>query len=194
MTGVGERSHLLDARVNLSTHVSDIVNVIKWERLQDIVLVGHSYGGFVITGVAEQLQHAISSIVFVDAFVPDNGQALNDRGAMRQVREAIENREIAAAPPPAEFFNVNERDRAWVDAMSTPHPVATFTERVTETGARERIAGKVYVLAAARPTPPFAAAYTKYRSSPGWRTYEVPCGHFVMIDMPERLTEILLEA
>src|SRR5215468_3419613 len=73
MTGLGERSHLLDARINLATHIADIVNVIKWEKLEDIVLVGHSYGGVIISGVAEQMRQSIGSIVFLDAFVPASG-------------------------------------------------------------------------------------------------------------------------
>jgi hypothetical protein len=109
------------------------------------------------------------------------------------IQEASEKREVAVAPPSAEFFGVNDKDRAWVDAMQTPHPVASLVDRVMETGARDRIARKLYV-AAAPPTPPFDAYYAKYRSNPGWRTYEVPCGHFVMIDRPERVAEILLEA
>src|SRR2546425_220660 len=72
MTGLGERSHLIDGKVNLATHVRDIVNVIKWESLNDIVLVGHSYGGMIISGVAEEMREAIGSIVFLRAFLPGN--------------------------------------------------------------------------------------------------------------------------
>ena len=68
---MGERSHLLDPKINLATHVTDIVNVIKWEGLKDIVLVGHSYGGVIISGVADQMHDSIGSIVFLDAFVPE---------------------------------------------------------------------------------------------------------------------------
>ncbi len=189
MTGVGERSHLLDAKVSLATHVTDIVNVIKWERLSDIVLVGHSYGGMVITGVAEQVQKVVGSIVFLDAFFPENGQALVDLAPQTTrdaVRMAKERSEISLKPLPAAFFEVNEKDRAWVDTMCTMHPVATFTDKVMETGARERIAKKAYVRATGHPGAAFDAAYTKYRSIPGWRTYGVPCGHYVMVDMPER--------
>ena len=197
LTGLGERSHLLDAKVDLTTHITDIVNVIKWERLSDIVLVGHSYGGMVITGVAEEVEPAIASIVFLDAFVPENGQSLLDIGGAQAIRDAIraaqERGEIATAPPPATFFHVNEKDRAWVDAMCTPHPIATRTTRVAETGARERISRKTYVRAAGNTEPNFDRFLAKYRSAPGWRTYEVPCGHDVMIDMPERLTDILVE-
>jgi pimeloyl-ACP methyl ester carboxylesterase len=88
MTGLGERSHLLDVKINLSTHVTDIANVIKWEGLNDFVLVGHSYGGFVISAVAEQMREPIASIAFLDAFLPDDGQSLSDI-ASQPVREGI---------------------------------------------------------------------------------------------------------
>ena len=193
MTGLGERSHLLDAKVNLSTHITDIANVIKWERLDNIVLVGHSYAGMVITGVAGQAEHAIGSIVYLDAFLPDDGQSLTDLGAQQQIRSAGEKGELAVAPPSAASFAVNEKDRAWVDAMSTPQPVATLTEKVMGAVARDRIARKTYVQATGRRAPPFTAARAKIQSAPAWRIYEVPSGHFVMIDMPERLVEILQE-
>jgi pimeloyl-ACP methyl ester carboxylesterase len=196
LTGLGERSHLLDAKVNLATHITDVVNVIKWERLSDIILVGHSYGGMVITGVAERMQLAIASIVFLDAQVPENGQSEVDIqiGARRsQILAAQEKGEVAIPPPPASSFRVNEADRPWVDAMCTPHPVSTLTEKVMESGARERIARKTFIRATGSRAPGPDAVLAKYRSAPGWRTYEVPSGHDVMVDMPERLTEILLE-
>ena len=195
LTGLGERSHLLNAQVNLTTHVTDVASVIKWERLDDIVLVGHSYGGMVITGVAEQAEMAIASIVFLDAFVPENGQALADiaPGPAGLVRTARERGQIAVPPLSAESFRVNEKDRAWIDAMCTPHPIATFTEKLVVTGARERFAKKAYVRASGYPSAPLDAAYAKCRAA-GWRTHEMPCGHYVMVDLPEGLAEILLQA
>ena len=123
MTGLGERSHLIGGKIDLATHVTDIVNVIKWENLNDIVLVGHSYGGVIISGVAEQMREAIGSIVFLDAFLPANGDTLAAK-ASQPVREAIaglvEKGESTMKPVPAAVFRVNEKDRAWVDAMCTP--------------------------------------------------------------------------
>ena len=195
LTGLGARSHLLDAKVNLTTHITDIVNVIKWERLSDIVLVGHSYGGMVNIGVAERAEPTISSIVFLDAIIPENGQSAIDAypplggGA----RTALEKQQTAIPPQPAAFFGVNEADRAWIDALCTSQPAATFTEKIIGTGAHERIARKAYVRAVGFPSAPFDGYLAKCRSTPGWRTYEVPSGHDVMIDVPERLTDILLE-
>src|SRR3984957_16229746 len=78
LTGLGERSHLVRAGIDLKTHIADVVNVIKWEGLSDVVLCGHSYGGFVISGVAEAMAPAVRSIVFLDAFVPKHGDAVRD--------------------------------------------------------------------------------------------------------------------
>jgi pimeloyl-ACP methyl ester carboxylesterase len=89
MTGLGERSHLLDAKINLATHVTDIVNVIKWESLNDIVLVGHSYGGAVVSGVAEQVPEAIGCFVFLDAFAPENGESVASLTTRRQAIEEL---------------------------------------------------------------------------------------------------------
>ena len=74
LTGCGERSHLNSAGINLDTHITDVVNVIKWEELEEVVLCGHSYGGWVISGVVEQLLEHISALIFLDAFLPENGQ------------------------------------------------------------------------------------------------------------------------
>jgi pimeloyl-ACP methyl ester carboxylesterase len=196
MTGLGERSHLIGGKIDLATHVTDIVNVIKWENLKDIVLVGHSYGGVIISGVAEQMRDAIGSIVFLDAFVPANGDTLAAK-ASQPVREGIaalvEKGETAMKPVPAAVFRVNEKDRAWVDAMCTPHPVATLTDKITLTGARERIAKKAYIRAKSYPSVPFDGFYDELKTNSAWRVYELPSGHDVMVDMPDRLTEILLE-
>src|SRR5262245_48956795 len=196
MTGLGERSHLLSPSVNLATHITDIVNVIKWEGLSNIVLVGHSYGGMIISGVAEQAQPTIGSLVFLDAFLPDSGASLAE-GASQPVREAIaaavQKGETTLKPVPAAVFRVNEKDRAWVDGLCTPHPIATLTDKIALTGARDRVAKKAYIRAKGYPSVPFDAAQQHLKADPAWRVYELPCGHDAMVDMPERLTEILLE-
>jgi len=111
LTGLGERSHLLRASVNVSTHVTDVVNLMKWERLSDVVLCGHSYGGLVVSGVAEQMASAIGSIVFLDAFVPENGDSMADltSQAVRDgLKAANERGDLAVPPRPAAAVLVNE--------------------------------------------------------------------------------------
>ena len=198
LTGLGERSHLMRAGINVSTHVTDIVNVLKWERLTDVVLCGHSYGGFVISGVAEQAADRIGSIVFLDAFVPLNGESMasiTSQAVRDSLKAASERGEISVPPRPAKAFLVNDADQDWVDSLTGPQPIETMTEQVRIAGARDRIAKKSYIRAGAYPNPGFDAALArlKTKTDKAWRTYDVPCGHDVMVDMPERLAEILLE-
>jgi pimeloyl-ACP methyl ester carboxylesterase len=197
LTGLGERAHLLSPAVNLDTHIADVVNLIRYEGLSDIVLVGHSYAGFVISGVAEQEESAIASFVFLDAFVPEDGDSMATIGTSttREAMEAAAKRGETTLPPrPAEFFHVNPADRPWIDRLCGPHPIGTFLQPVKVTGARERIGKKVYIRAEAYPNPVFDTHAAKLKARPGWRVYDVPCGHDVMVDMPDRLVEILLEA
>jgi len=196
LSGLGERSHLLGAGIDLGTHITDVVNVLKWEGLGDVVLCGHSYGGFVISGVAEETA-AVRAIVFLDAFVPRDGESVLDLTgpAVREAASAAKARGDLGVPPrPAEAFGVNPADRAWVDRLCGPQPIATFTDKIALTGAAGRIARKAYVRAASYANPGFDRAFAAVQSDPAWRSYTVDCGHDVMVDAPERLCEILLEA
>jgi pimeloyl-ACP methyl ester carboxylesterase len=196
LTGVGDRSHLLTKDVNLTTHANDVANLIKWEDLKDVVLVGHSSAGFVITQAAEQIGPSVASIVYLDAFVPQPGDSLislANPGPRKALEEAVAKGELVAKPVPAAAFKVNEKDRAWVDAKCTPHPLAAVTEKIAAAGAREKIARKTYIRATGFESPVFDQTLAKMKTSPGWKTYEVPSGHDVMVDMPDRLVEIVLE-
>jgi len=196
LTGLGERAHLLHPNIDLSLHVADVLGLIKCERLNNIVLVGHSYGGFVISSVAEVVANKISSIVFLDAFIPDNGEALLDvvQPAVQEVIQGVLDRRDTTVPVrDAAAFKVNEKDRAWVDSLATPQPIGTMTEKIKLTGARERVATKTYIRAAGYPNVSFDKAYARTKADSSWHTYEVPCGHDVMIDEPDRLADILRE-
>jgi pimeloyl-ACP methyl ester carboxylesterase len=197
LTGLGERAHLLRAGIDLKTHITDVVNVMKWEELTDVVLCGHSYGGFIISGVAEAMAPAIRSIVFLDAFVPKNGDAIRDLtgpAVQEAIDGALQRGDLAIPPRSAEAFGVNPADRAWVDRLCVGQPIGCFTDKIALTGARDRIAKKSYIRAAAYANPGFDRALAAIKSDPSWRTYAVNCGHDVMVDDPARLTEILLEA
>ena len=88
LTGLCERSHLLTPAIDLDTHILDIVNELKWQELKDVVIVGHSYGGMVISGVAEKMEKAIASFVMLDAFMPENAQSVADSGRRRCVTDS----------------------------------------------------------------------------------------------------------
>jgi pimeloyl-ACP methyl ester carboxylesterase len=195
LTGLGDKSHLLNPQVNLTTHISDVVNLIKWEDLKDIVLVGHSYGGYIITGVAEQFAPNIASIVFLDAFVPENGESLA-AGASKPVKDALATAkskgETTLKPVLASVFRVNEADRDWVDSKCTPQPIPTLEESIKVTGARDKIAKKTYIRAKGYPSIPFDAMQAKYKANAAWKSYEMTAGHDAMVDQPKELTEILI--
>jgi hypothetical protein len=179
LTGLGERSHLMSGLITLDTHITDVANVITWENLDNVVLVGHSYAGFVVSGVAEKALPSISSIV------PPELRA--------NALKAAERNEVERPVPPAKTFHVNEKDQAWVDAKMTPQPTFVSLQPIVLTGAREKIAKKTYIRATSSPSPVFDSYLERLKSDPAWRTYTVPCGHDVMVDMPERLSDILIE-
>jgi len=128
--------------------------------------------------------------------MPNDGEALVDivqppvqeviRGAQSRGETTVPVRDAAA-------FRMNEQDRAWADSLANPQPIGTFLQKIRLTGARERIAKKTYIRAIGYPNVSFDKFHARAKADPSWRTYEVNCGHHVMIDAPDRLTEILLE-
>jgi pimeloyl-ACP methyl ester carboxylesterase len=134
LSGVGERSHLKADDIDLATQIQDVVGEIKWKDLDNLILVGHSYGGMVITGAAEQLRDRISAIVYVDAFLPADGQSLADLSGRASWPDHV------TPPLAASVFHVNAKDAAWVDSKTTPHPTQCFTQKLKVTGAYQTIA------------------------------------------------------
>jgi pimeloyl-ACP methyl ester carboxylesterase len=193
LTGLGERAHLYSAAITLDTHVTDIVNAIAYEGLHDVVLCGHSYGGFVISGVIERLPERIASAVFLDAFVPSDGESMFDLVAnrSRQLESFADGGALGVPPIPAHVFNVNEADRDYVDAQCVMQPIGTFAQKISLTGAVDRVPRRSYVRAAEYRSAPFDRA-RGIALERGWNVYDVAAGHDVMLDAPERLAEILL--
>lgn len=192
LTGLAERAHLLSDDITLSTHIADIVELIDRDGLEDIVLCGHSYGGMVISGVAEQRRQAIRSMVYLDAFLPKSGDSIASMTPIGQALADLLARGMTTIPPfSAEQFAVNADDRAWVDARCTQQPLGTFEEALVLTGARDLIPSKVYVRAADYPAPWFDAALAATQEDPAWTTHVIKCGHDAMIDCPDAVTRIL---
>jgi pimeloyl-ACP methyl ester carboxylesterase len=192
LTGVGERAHLLAEKVDLHTQTLDVLNLIEWEELSDFVLCGHSYGGMVVTGVADRIPERVRSLVYLDAFVPDDGQSLVDFAPLAddQLVDGWKCKPISAAA-----FGVNPVDREWVDRQCTLHPVACFRQPVQLRGGLSRIKQVTYLYASgwAGPHSPFAPFRDK-AAARGWRLREMDCGHDVMLDRPDAVTALLLEA
>jgi pimeloyl-ACP methyl ester carboxylesterase len=196
LTGLGERSHLISGSINLDTHITDVVNVLTWEDLRDVVLVGHSYGGWPISGAIEQAFDRIASVVYLDAFVPEDGQKpldLASEFARKGILEAMTKGDVSAPGPPAATFHVNDKDQAWVNGKLTPQPVGVMLQPIKLSGAHERLRKKAYIRAPQYPQPTFDSYYRAKKVDPSWRVFEVPCGHDVMVDKPEELAGILLQ-
>lgn len=197
LTGVGERSHLNSPSIDLDTHIADVVNLIQWEQLSDIVLCGHSYAGCVISGAADRIPDSIRALVYLDAFVLEDGECVFDLQSKEQTKIMRESTDAAGdgwkvAPIPAEVFQVNLRDRAWVDAQCTPQSIACFEQRISLTGGLNRIRNVTHILAAGfREGSPFPACHERAKAK-GWNTLAMPCGHDVMLDLPDELAAFLL--
>lgn len=186
LSGLGERSHLALLPITLSTHVQDIVNEMVWHDLNNVVLVAHSYGGFVATGVAELARERIASIVYVDAFIPSDGQSFEDIIGSTLEGPLVPVPEIGGN----EYASEHERDR--IKALATPQPTGTFTERLKVTGAYLSIPRKTYILASG--WDGFGSVAEPLRNDPGWNVHELPCGHDIPSLMPKELAELLEQA
>jgi len=188
LTGLGERGHLVSRETNLTTHVTDVVNHIEFENLRDVVLVGHSYGGMVITAVADRVPERLAHLVYVDAFVPHDGECLLDlggEGARRYIENDVRTRGDGWRNPKPEGEGADPR---LVD-----HPFKTYTDPVRLTGAGAHLP-RAFVWCNGPPHPSFDGAVARARSEPGWRVRELPTWHTPMRTMPRELTELLIEA
>lgn len=199
LTGLGERSHLASPAVGLSTHVCDVANLIEWEDLRGVVLVGHSYGGMVITGVADRLADRLAAVVYLDALLPEDGRSVLDLQPAERRDSILE--EVAASggwlwpPRTAEFYGVRDlAKQAWVDGKCTPQPFHTLFERLRLNG---RPGGegprKLYILCTEPPLPYMRRFYEWASASDGWHTMELATGHDAMVTEPEALARILID-
>jgi pimeloyl-ACP methyl ester carboxylesterase len=195
LTGIGERVHLASPQVTLSTHVRDVVNAILYEDLSDIVLVGFSYGGFVVTAAIEHIGDRVRHLVYVDAFVPADGDtpfALAGGGATAPVTLG---EPWQVAPPDRSFDDPAEA--AFHRARRVPHPIGCFTEPVRLPRPLEDYPfSRTYVKATADEREgagtAFWAAADRARRSPAWSYAEIATTHMVPVNRPAELAEILL--
>ena len=199
LAGLAERASMNARRINLTTHIDEIVALFKRENLTDAVLCGHSYGGMVIGGVADQVPDRISNLVFLDAVVPENGKSMNDHvfpgWRLLPVLIAVwlfGRGSKLTPPPPARFFNVNKADRAMVSRRLTAHPYATLREKIRIGNNADRIPHHTYIHASEWGNPQIAKQYELAKRRKGWAVFAVTCGHDIMIDAPEELAEILV--
>ncbi len=196
LTGLGDRSHLLDDAVGLGTHVDDIVGHIERDDLTDVDLVGWSYGGMVITGVIARVPNRVRSACYLDAFVPDNGQSLADLSLGRTAAMAREN-EAARRPFPIrqpEDFGV--ADQAVIDYCRPrlrPQPWRAMVEPVNALPAPPAHIALSYVLCTEHEGAPFRATYDRVRQDPRWTTHELATNHFAPLTDPLGVTRVIVD-
>lgn len=189
LTGLGERSHLLTPAVELGTHLEDIIAVLEYENLQDVVLVGHSYGGMVIAGVADKLPERVVHLVYLDAFLPQNGKAIRDYAPLPPI--GADGWRVPPPGPASAFGISDEGDLAWVQARLGDQPLRTLTQPVRLTGNSSRSLARTFIQCTEAPWFVEAAERAK-QDGYQYRSMFSP-GHDVMITQPEDLANLLLE-
>jgi len=189
LTGLGERMHLAHGGITLTDHINDVVCLIDCEGLDDIILVGHSYGGMVITGVSALRGKRIRTLIYLDAFLPQDGQMLWDivddgtRGMYIQNQRATPGLIAPIFPiPPGRAGRVSG------------HPLLTLLEPVKLGGEEGAIANHVYVYASASPVGSFAQFRERCSADPAWTVHDLATGHMLWDDDLAGVTRILLAA
>lgn len=194
LTGLGERAHLLSPEISLDTHVADIYRLFHYRDVTDVILVGHSYGGTVITAVAERVPHLIRRLVYLDASVPRDGQSNND---VIGTEMAVQLRASAASTgdgwrvPPAPYVLAQLSDyslRSWVKARLTPHPLRPFDEPVT---LRSREAAALPRAFLRSTQSDLYEGFLNQARVAGWYCDEIGGGHYSMFTQPEVVASAL---
>ena len=201
LTGVGERSHLLSKDIRLATHIRDVVNVIDNEELDSVVLVGHSYGGIVITGVADLLLQrggpSIERLVYVDAVTPYPGESWSSQHAKEtidaRVKAAAETGGVSIPSPDASAFGLEGADRDWVNRRQTPQPFGVYQDPLEFDAQRLASVPRTFIDCTEPALPTIAVMRQRVRTDPGWKVVEIRTGHDPMVTRPEELAKALLE-
>lgn len=191
LTGVGERAHLAAPEIDLSTHVLDVLNALRYEALSDVVLVGHSYGGMVVSGVADQVPERIRALVYLDAFVPRNGQAVADLLGPEARAALLESGDWRIPPRTPQRQGMTDADEiAWLAERRGFQPRKTFTEPLALAG---RYRGpRAYVFCSGYAPTSFAGFAREARADAAWTYHELPTHHYPQVSMPRETAELLL--
>lgn len=195
LSGLSDRSHLLACGIDLATHITDVTNLLWYEDLADVVLVGHSYAGMVITGVAATMPERLKRVVYLDAYLPDDGQSEADLWPA-EMRASIE-REAAAGqglrqPPTTDFFGITDPAMAaWVKARVTPQPLATYTQPVPAGSPQSAALPRTFIHCTAGPTTPLFGIFAAKARARGWPVHEIATGHDVMLTAPDAVATLL---
>ena len=196
LTGLGDRSHLLTSEIGLQTHVDDISNIIQWNDLSDIVLVGHSYAGMVISGVASEAASKISSIIYLDALIPYHGQSAADLTTARvkaTLQKSVNDGKFALSPPSPSVFKLRLQNEGLVQSKMTSHPIATLLDASHGDIRSIDIPKKTYMRLQKYPHAKLDEYLQEIKELKDWSLISLDVGHDMMIDHPTQLAELLLQ-
>lgn len=201
LTGLADRKHLLNSDVDLETHITDVVNLLEYEDLTDVVLVGHSYGGMVITGVADRALDRIGRLVFLDAAHPSHNQSLADNApalmeeAMQSMK-VVDGVELVLFPdgPDVERLGVTDpEDFAWLVSKLTPHPWKCNIQKLTLTN--EAAVRKIHRTSInCTPVLAWRDEASRVRVTTADLVLEIDTGHDLMITEPDAVAKMLVQA
>lgn len=198
LTGVGERAHLLSPSIGIRTHVDDVTGLVEAEELQDLVLVGHSYGGIVVTGAADRLLDRgvrLRGVVHVDAAIPLPGESWSSPHTPEVVaqRTALAAAHGGALPPPDPAgFGLQGADRDWLLRRQVPHPFGPYRDPLHFDGGRLARVSRLFIDCIQPAYPTIAPARRRARELPGWTVEVRPWGHAPMVDHPDALAGLIL--
>lgn len=197
MTGLGERSHLLRADTGLTTCIEDVAAVVVSEELDDVVLVGHSFAGPVISGVADQLPQRLRQLVYLDAIVVDSGQSalsiFSDAVQRERSRTIDPEGWRMAIPEPSKFGVTDPAQADWLRRRLTPHPLRAYSEPLQLRHPLGNGLRKTYIAVTNPWYPPLAAVRERVRRDGGWEWRELASGHDAMVMAPAALADLLVD-
>ena len=196
LTGFGERVHLSSPSINCSTHATDVQNLIAFEDLDDVILVGHSYAGLVIGRVADRIKPRLRHLVFLDAMIPEDGKAFLPPETVAAWTKTAKDGYLLPAPDPTSFgVPADHPDMPWVKRHLTPHFLPALAEAVHyENGGLDGVA-KTFIRCTRRANSNGAlgdAAEAFVRGKADWTWKTLDSGHDAMVTAPAELTEMLL--
>lgn len=197
-TGLGERKHLLSKDITLDTFRNDIVNVIEAEELSKIVLVGHSFGGLAISGVADVMPERIRHLVYLDSLMVEGGKSPFDClpadvvAARRKLAEESSGGLSLPNPPPSAFGVSDAEDTEWVKRRLTPHPLSTYTSKQNIKGPVGNHLPRTYVHCTGPSYGALQASRDWVKAQQGWRFAEIATGHDAMVTSPDELARLLI--
>ena len=194
-TGLGERAHLANPSIDLDAHIEDVLNVIKYEDLRDIVLIGHSYGGMVATGVADRARDKVRQLIYIDAFVPKDGQSLLDLNevARPRMQELAKSGDGWRVPPNPTPSDTPPADVEWLSTRRVDMPVKCFETKLKLQGGPLTLPRSYIYATRITPADTFGPFARETKSDPAWNYYEIDASHSPNVTAPEALMALLLK-